>query len=112
MNVMVFRALADPNRFGIVELLKEGSLPVGIIAERLELSQPQTSKHLRVLAEAGLVQVEPSANKRIYQLRTVPLQELETWLQTYRRMWEEKFDNLDDYLHQLQQVDNNKDHKE
>lgn len=66
MNVKIFSALADPNRFGIVELLREGPLPVGNIAERLELSQPQTSKHLRVLTEAGLVQVEPSANKRIY----------------------------------------------
>lgn len=110
MNVMIFSALAEPHRLAIIELLSEGPLPVGNIAERLELSQPQASKHLRVLTGVGLVQVQPVANKRIYKLRPEPLQELETWLETFRRSWDEKFDNLETYLHQLQTAENNKDH--
>ncbi|QMV40634.1 ArsR/SmtB family transcription factor [Cohnella cholangitidis] len=102
MNLNTFSALAEPNRLEIVELLCEGPLPVGEIAFRLELNQPQTSKHLRVLSEAGLVEVEPLANKRIYKLRPQPFQELDTWLAAYRRMWEEKFDNLEAYLSMLQ----------
>lgn len=109
MNVMIFSALAEPHRSAIIELLSACPLPVGNIAERLELSQPQASKHLRVLTGVGLVQVQPVANKRIYKLRPEPLQELETWLKTFRRSWDEKFDNLEAYLHQLQTVENNKD---
>jgi DNA-binding transcriptional ArsR family regulator len=111
MNVMTFSALAEPNRFDIVELLRDGPLPVGEIAERLDLNQPQTSKHLRVLSDAGLVEVQPAANKRIYKLRAQPLQELDTWLDNYRRIWEEKFDNLDIYLRQLQQQEKNEGNK-
>lgn len=112
MNAMIFSALAQPHRLDIIELLSDGPLPVGDIAERLELNQPQTSKHLRVLASVGLVQMQPVANKRIYKLRPEKLQELDTWLETFRRIWEVKFDNLDAYLHELQKVENNKDHKE
>jgi DNA-binding transcriptional ArsR family regulator len=95
-------ALAEPNRLHIVELLRDGPLTVGEIADRLELRQPQVSKHLRVLSDAGLVEVHPSANRRIYKLRTQPLKELDNWLDTFRRDWEEKFDLLDDYLNELQ----------
>lgn len=102
MNVQTFSALAEPNRLNIVELLLAGPLPVGEIAEKLELNQPQTSKHLRVLCDAGLVQVQPVANRRIYKLRPEPLQELDMWLDAYRRMWEERMDRLDDYLQVLQ----------
>ena len=68
-------ALAEPNRLQIVELLRDGPLSVGEIAEKLGLKQPQVSKHLRVLSEAGLVEVQPIANKRIYKLRPQPLKE-------------------------------------
>jgi DNA-binding transcriptional ArsR family regulator len=111
MNAMIFSALAEPHRLDIIELLSDGPLPVGDIAERLELNQPQTSKHLRVLTGVGLVQVQPLANKRIYKLRPQPLQELDTWLQTLRSNWEVKLDNLDAYLHELQKVENKKNHK-
>jgi DNA-binding transcriptional ArsR family regulator len=97
-----FSALAEPNRLHIVELLCDGPLPVGEIADRLRLNQPQASKHLRVLSEAGLVEVQPIANRRIYKLRPQPLKELDVWLESYRRIWEEKFDRLDEYLHELQ----------
>ena len=102
MNVQIFSALAEPNRLHIVDLLLDGPLPVGEIADKLELNQPQTSKHLRVLCNAGLVQVQPVANRRIYGLRSEPLQELDKWLDAYRRMWENRMDQLDDYLQVLQ----------
>lgn len=102
MNAQIFSALAEPNRLDIVDLLLDGPLPVGEIAEKLELNQPQTSKHLRVLSNAGLVEVQAAANRRIYKLRPEPLQELDDWLNAYRRMWESKMDRLDDYLNVLQ----------
>src|SRR6266566_5129574 len=95
-------ALMEPNRLHIVELLRDGPLTVGEIAERLGLQQPQVSKHLKVLSEAAIVEVQPQANRRIYQLRREPFQELETWLRSFRRLWEGRFDRLDDYVSELQ----------
>lgn len=102
MNVQTFSALAEPNRLSIVDLLLDGPLPVGEIAKKLELNQPSTSKHLRVLCEAGLVEVQPVANRRIYRIRPEPLQELDQWLDSYRQLWEKRMDRLDDYLNVLQ----------
>lgn len=102
MNVQTFSALAESNRFDIVDLLLDGPLSVGEIAQKLELNQPQTSKHLRVLSNAGLVEVHQVANRRIYNLRPEPLQELDKWLDSYRRIWEARMDRLDDYLNVLQ----------
>ncbi|MBD0383987.1 ArsR/SmtB family transcription factor [Paenibacillus sedimenti] len=102
LKITTWSALAEPNRLNIVELLREGPLTVGEIAERLSLHQPQVSKHLRVLSDAGIVQVQPSANRRIYKLSPQPFIEMNTWLESYRRMWEERFDRLDEYLNELQ----------
>lgn len=104
-------ALAEPNRLHIVELLRDGPLTVGEIADRLGLHQPQVSKHLRVLSEAGIVEVQPVANRRIYKLRAQPLQELNVWLNSFRRIWDESFDRLDDYLQELQRKEKNTDDK-
>ncbi len=98
----LWTALTEPNRLHIVELLRDGPLTVGEIVQRLGLQQPQVSKHLKVLSEADIVEVRPQANRRIYQLRHEPFQELETWLHSFRRLWEERFDLLDDYLLQMQ----------
>ncbi|QQZ62484.1 metalloregulator ArsR/SmtB family transcription factor [Paenibacillus sonchi] len=105
MDTMTFSALAEPTRLRMVEVLKNGPLSVGEIAEQLGLRQPQASKHLRVLLEAGLVEVEAAANRRNYRLRTEPLQALDAWLEAYRKMWNERFDNLDEYLRYLQSKD-------
>lgn len=102
MELNTFNALAEPNRFRIVNLLLMGSLTVGEIAERLDIRQPQASKHLKVLLEAGLVEVRAEANRRSYKLRSEPFQELDRWLDNYRSIWNERFDNLDDYLEKLQ----------
>ncbi len=105
MNTTAFSALAEPNRLNIVELLRDGPLSVGEIADRLGLGQPQASKHLRVLSDAGLVEVHPIANRRIYKLRPQSLIELDTWLKSFRHVWDERFDRLDDYLRELQGKD-------
>lgn len=92
----------EPNRLHIVELLRDGPLTVGEIVAHLGLQQPQASKHLKVLSEAGIVEVQPQANRRICQLRSEPFQELEVWLHSFRHLWEKRFDQLDDYLVELQ----------
>jgi DNA-binding transcriptional ArsR family regulator len=95
------RALAEPNRFQIVELLRKGPRPVGDLVDRLGLRQPQVSKHLRVLNDAGLVEVRVDAQRRIYTLRPAPLQELEEWVERYRQLWEGNFQRLDALLDQM-----------
>ena len=101
--INIWTALTEPNRLHIVELLRDGPLTVGEITARLELQQPQVSKHLKVLNEAALVEVRPQANRRLYMLRREPFQELESWLDSFRRLWEARFDRLDSYLLELQE---------
>src|ERR1700733_5735894 len=101
--VETFAALAEPNRFRIVELLRSGRRSVGEIGERLALAQPQVSKHLRVLKEAGLVDVEAQAQQRLYALRAQPLREMSRWLERYRRHWDARFDELDGLIEELKE---------
>jgi DNA-binding transcriptional ArsR family regulator len=101
MTVETLRALGEPSRFQIVELLREGPRPVGEMVARLGLRQPQVSKHLRVLSQAGLVQARVDAQRRIYALRPAPLQELELWLERYKRLWEGNFRRLDTLLEDM-----------
>jgi DNA-binding transcriptional ArsR family regulator len=93
-----WQALADPHRRAVLELLLERPRPVGELVERLGLSQPGTSKHLRVLREAGLVQVRREAQRRVYALDPGPLNELDVWLAPYRRLWNERLDALGRHL--------------
>jgi DNA-binding transcriptional ArsR family regulator len=102
MNMTTLSALAEPNRLHIVELLRDGPLTVGEIADRLGLRQPQASHHLRILSDNGLVEVQAIANRRIYTLRPQPFIELEDWLETFRSIWDDRFNRLDDYLRELQ----------
>jgi len=101
-------ALAEPSRFRIVELLRGGPRPVNDIAERLELAQPQVSKHLRVLKEVGLVGVEQRAQQRVYELRASPLKELSQWVDGFRELWEARFDEMDQLLEELVEKDRNR----
>ncbi len=102
MNTKILSALAEPSRLRIVQLLRDGSLTVGEIADRLHIRQPQASKHLRVLYEAGIVEFFAETNRRIYKLRPEPFKELDSWLDQYRKLWEEQFENLERYLQELQ----------
>lgn len=97
-----FAALADPNRFRIVELLRAGPRAVNDIGDRLRLAQPQVSKHLKVLKGAGLVEVEARAQQRLYALRPKPLREVHDWLERYRAIWDARFAELDDLLAELE----------
>ncbi len=98
MNLVIFSALAEPSRFQIVELLRVRPRPVGELSETLHIRQPQVSKHLKVLADAGIVEMRPHANQRIYELSPKKFQEIDTWLNNYRKLWEERFDALDKVL--------------
>jgi DNA-binding transcriptional ArsR family regulator len=93
-----WHALSDPNRRAVLELLLERPRPVGELVEQLGLSQPGTSKHLKVLREAGLVQVRQDANRRVYALDPGPIRELDVWLAPYRRLWNESLDELGRHL--------------
>jgi DNA-binding transcriptional ArsR family regulator len=97
----IFAALAEPSRFRIVELLRKGPRPVGEIGEALQLRQPQVSKHLRVLKQAGLVDVEARAQQRLYALQAAPLRDLHKWLDRYRAVWDERHAQLDAVLEDM-----------
>ena len=92
---MTFEVLADPTRRRILDLLRERPRLVGELTEELGLSQPGTSKQLRVLREAGLVVVRPDAQRRWYELRPEPLAEIDAWLAPYRAFWNERLDALE-----------------
>jgi DNA-binding transcriptional ArsR family regulator len=96
--LQTFTALAEPNRLAIVELLRRGPQTVGAIGEQLHLYQPQVSKHLRVLRDAGLVAVQPRAQQRVYALRREPLRDLDRWLEHFRALWDERLASLERYL--------------
>ncbi|MFD2045439.1 ArsR/SmtB family transcription factor [Ornithinibacillus salinisoli] len=98
----ILSAIAEPNRKQIIELLRDGPMTVGEIAEQLQFRQPQVSKHLRVLHGVGLVEVQAVANRRIYKLRSEPFKELDNWLDSFRQLWDGRLDRLDDYLRELQ----------
>ena len=108
--IETFAALAHPQRLDIVELLRTGPRTVGAISERLDLEQPQVSKHLRLLKEAGLVDVEPRAQQRIYRLRGQPLRQLQGWLERYREIWDERFGQIDELLVELQRNERGESH--
>jgi DNA-binding transcriptional ArsR family regulator len=91
--------LAEPTRLRIVELLAEGERSAGEIASHFETSRPGISRHLRVLREHGLVRAREDAQRRLYSLDPAPLEELDAWLQRYRRFWSNRLDALDTEIH-------------
>ena len=93
-----FEVIAEPNRRRILDLLREHERPVGDLVEALAVSQPTVSKHLRVLRDAGLVDVRADAQRRLYRVRPDPLQAIDEWLAPYREMWSERLDDLERHL--------------
>ncbi|BCB76033.1 metalloregulator ArsR/SmtB family transcription factor [Phytohabitans flavus] len=93
-----FDVLAEPTRRRILDLLLERPRPVGELVDLLGLTQPGTSKHLRVLREAGLVRVRQDAQRRWYELRPEPLAEIDNWIAPYRRLWTDSLDRLERHL--------------
>ena len=93
-----FAVLAEPNRRQLLDLLRERERTVNELVEHLDLSQPAVSKHLKVLREAGLVEVRHDAQRRWYRLQAKPLAEVEAWLAPYRSFWNDRLDALETYL--------------
>jgi DNA-binding transcriptional ArsR family regulator len=98
MSTTVYEALADPTRRRVIELLAERERSAGELARAFTVSRPAVSRHLRVLREAGLVGWRGDAQRRIYSLETRPLDELDRWLESLRRFWLERLDQLEEHL--------------
>jgi DNA-binding transcriptional ArsR family regulator len=101
-----FEILADPTRRRILDLLREKPRLVGELAELLAISQPGTSKQLRVLRDAGLVSVRQDAQRRWYELNPEPLAEIDAWLSPYRHLMEARYERLDNLLDDMQKKEN------
>ena len=94
----VFEVIAEPNRRAILGLLVSSQQSVGEIERRLRMPQPTVSKHLRVLRDAGFVEFQIDAQRRLYRLKPEPLQEVEAWLAPFRRFWSAHVDALERHL--------------
>lgn len=93
-----FEVLAEPRRRDILDLLRAGERPVGELVDELALTQPAVSKHLKILRDAGLVEVRRDAQRRVYRLRPAPLAEIDAWLEPYRALWHTRLDALEAHL--------------
>jgi DNA-binding transcriptional ArsR family regulator len=98
----VFNAVADVHRRDILDVLMAGEKPVGTIVADLSMSQPQVSKHLRVLSEVGLVSCRAEGRRRLYRLEPARLRPMHEWLTRYEQVWNDRLDRMDDYLQELQ----------
>ena len=98
----VFNAVADVHRREILDALITGEMPVGAMVNDLSMSQPQVSKHLRVLSEVGLVSCRAEGRRRLYRLEPARLRPMHEWLTSYEQAWNDRLDRMDDYLTELQ----------
>ena len=99
-----FEVIAEPNRRAILSLLASSELSVGEIERELGMPQPTVSKHLRVLREAGLVEAEVDAQRRLYRLRPESLKEIDAWLAPFRRFWSRHVDALERHLERMEKA--------
>ena len=99
----VFNAIAEAHRREILDMLITGEKAVGTIVNDLSMTQPQVSKHLRVLSEVGLVRCRAEGRRRLYRLEPAHLRPLREWLVKYEQAWNDRMDRLDDYLKELQE---------
>ena len=99
--IATFELLAEPTRRRILDLLRDGERPVGELVDRLSMSQPAVSKHLRVLRDSGLVDVRVDAQRRVYRLRPESLREVDAWIEPYRHLWDQRLDRLERHLQRM-----------
>ena len=104
MHIDVFQTLADPTRRRIVEALRSGERAVTDIVEAVDIHQSGVSRHLRLLHEAGFVEMRPEGARRLYSLRPEPFRELERWISGYRSLWEARLDRFAAQLERKQQA--------
>ena len=102
----VFQAIADPTRRAILDLLAEQPLTLNGVAENFAISRPAISKHVKILTECGLVEIEQNGRERICEVKLEKLDEVAAWLEPYRRRVEERYERLDNLLQDLQQKEN------
>jgi DNA-binding transcriptional ArsR family regulator len=93
-QINLFHALGEPTRFHIIEAMKSGECAVGDIVARMDIQQSGVSRHLRILTEAGIVQMRPDGQKRLYSLRKEAFDQLDAWVAGYRRHWESRLDRF------------------
>ena len=98
----VFQAIADPNRRAILSLLATQRLTLNGVAEKFRISRPAISRHIKILRECGLVVVHQQGRERYCEAKLNRLQEVSDWVETSRRLWEERLDRLDEYLKEIQ----------
>ena len=98
MQSEVFATLADPMRLSIVEALLSGEQAVNDIVDRLDIHQSGVSRHLRILSEAGFVQVRPEGSQRFYSLRAAPFKDIDAWVSRFRSLWEARLDRFGEAL--------------
>jgi len=96
-----FAALSNPTRRAILERLAQGEATVNELAEPFDMSLPAISKHIKVLERAGLITQGQKAQYRPCTIDATPLREISTWTEQYRHIWEERFDQMDDYIHHI-----------
>lgn len=94
MQLDVFETLADPTRRRIIEVLRDGERQVNDVVEKAGIHQSGVSRHLRILLESGFVSVRPDGQRRFYGLKPEPFRELESWLDRYKRLWDERLDRF------------------
>jgi DNA-binding transcriptional ArsR family regulator len=99
----VFNAIAEVHRREILDALREGEMPVGAIVDELSISQPQVSKHLRVLSDVGLVKCRAEGRRRLYRLEPARLGPMREWLAKYEQSLNERLDRTEEYLKEVQQ---------
>ena len=97
-----FNAIAEPRRRQILDLLANGERPVNDVVAQLGLTQPQASKHLKVLKEVGLVSVRDAGRQRVYRLNAERLKPVHDWVKTFEQFWNEQLDRLAEYLAEVQ----------
>ncbi|HZN94117.1 MAG TPA: metalloregulator ArsR/SmtB family transcription factor [Myxococcales bacterium] len=104
MHDAAFQTLADPMRRRIVEALRGGERAVNDLVERMDIHQSGVSRHLRILSEAGFVQVRPDGPRRLYSLRPEPFRELDAWIAGFRSLWEARLDRFGRELERRQKA--------
>ena len=102
LHMKTFAVLAEPTRRLLLDSLLEGAQSVNSLVDRVGMSQPVVSKHLRILRDAGLVLVKPDGQRRLYSVSPAPLAELEAWLEPYRKLWNERLNLLEEHLDEME----------
>jgi DNA-binding transcriptional ArsR family regulator len=104
----VFQAIADPTRRQIISMIAHDSLHLNLVAEKFHISRPAISKHIKILTECGLIVIKQEGRHRYCEARLEKLNEISTWVEQYRKFWEQKLDALEVYLDELQTKKNKK----